>query len=435
MSQENLDQLCVTALHMLSVDAISQANSGHPGMPLGAAPMAYALWKRVMRYNPRNPEWANRDRFILSAGHGSALLYALLHLSGYEVSLQDLRDFRQWESQTPGHPEHGHTPGVEATTGPLGQGFAMGVGMALAERRMAETFNHPDFLPLVNHFTYGIVSDGDLMEGVASEAASLAGHQCLGKLIYLYDDNRISIEGSTDINFSENVAQRFESSDGEDIEAIEQALLQAQADEERPSLIIVSTHIGYGSPLVDTPAIHGSPLNDAQMAETRRFYNWPEERFHVPDAVRRHMAHLSEDGGKAEGEWSARLEAFRSRFPEEAARFVGQSQGELPPGWSEGLDALDYGSAPVATRSASGMALNAIAPYLPALIGGSADLGPSNNTLLKDYPERNIHFGVREHAMGAIINGMALHGLFRLYARLDPAFGPDESAGHLRADP
>ncbi|MBF0587616.1 MAG: transketolase [Magnetococcales bacterium] len=418
MTQDNLDQLCVTALRMLAVDAIDQAKSGHPGMPLGAAPMAYALWKRVMRHNPRNAEWFNRDRFILSAGHGSALLYGLLHLSGYDMSLDDLRAFRQWESQTPGHPEYGHTPGVEATTGPLGQGFGMGVGMALAERRLAETFNHPDFLSLVNHFTYAIVSDGDLMEGISAEAASLAGHLCLGKLIYLYDDNRISIEGSTDITFSENVAQRFEAyewqvlrvSDGEDLDAIEQAILQAQADEERPSLIIVSTHIGYGTPVVDTPGIHGTPLNEENMSSTRRFFEWPEERFHVPDAVREHMRALPQKGDEAEGEWTARLEAFRSRFPDEAEKFLAQIQGELPKGWSTGLDALNYGDAPVATRSASGMALNALAPDLPSLIGGSADLGPSNNTTLKAFPDRNIHFGVREHAMGAMINGMALHG-------------------------
>lgn len=413
---KTLDQLCVTTLRMLAADAVEQARSGHPGMPLGAAPMAYVLWHRVMRHNPANPLWPDRDRFILSAGHGSALLYGLLHLSGYDLSLEDVKKFRQWGSLTPGHPEYGVTPGVEATTGPLGQGFAMGVGMAMAERHLAQSFNREEFLPLVNHYTYAIVSDGDLMEGISSEAASLAGHLCLGKLIYLYDDNHITIEGSTDLTFSENVSARFESyqwqvikvEDSEDLDAIEKALRQAQQEEERPSLILVRTHIGFGSPKADSSAAHGAPLGGG-MAETRRFFQWPDALFHLPQEAQDHFRSILTRGQEQESEWTALLEALYSRFPEDADRFRAQTAAVLPEGWDQKLVDLDFGGKAEATRVASGLAMNAIAQHLPALIGGSADLAPSNNTWLNVAEERNIHFGVREHAMAAISNGIALH--------------------------
>ncbi|MBF0448747.1 MAG: transketolase [Magnetococcales bacterium] len=412
-----LDKLAVTTLRMLAIDAIEQANSGHPGLPLGAAPMAYSLWTRILRHNPSDTNWMDRDRFILSAGHGSALLYGLLHLTGYDLSLDDIKAFRQWGSKTPGHPEYGHTPGVEATTGPLGQGFAMGVGMAMAERHLAQNFNRQEYLPIVDHFTYALVSDGDLMEGVAAEAASLAGHLCLGKLIYLYDDNKITIEGKTDLTFSEEVARRFESyqwqvlqvEDGEDLDAIELAIRQGQHEEERPTLIIVRTHIGYGSPKADSAGAHGSPLKGEAMSETRQFYKWPEERFHVPQVAQNYCRKAIDRGQEQQAEWKARLHAFSTQFPEEASRFTAQMQGKLPDGWEQGLNNLVFEDKPLATRSASGKALNAVAGLIPALIGGSADLAPSNNTWMNDQGERNIHFGIREHAMAAICNGMALH--------------------------
>ena len=415
---QSLDHLCVTTLRMLAADAVEQANSGHPGMPLGAAPMAYVLWYRILRHNPANPDWPDRDRFILSPGHGAALLYGLLHLSGYDLPLEELRNFRQWGSRCPGHPEKGLTPGVEATTGPLGQGFAMGVGMALAERQLAQSYNRQEFLPVMDHFTYAIVSDGDLMEGITSEAASLAGHLCLGKLIYLYDDNHISIEGNTNLTFSEDVAARFEAyqwqvikvADGEDLDALENAVRQAQGEDERPSLIIVRTHIGFGSPKVDSASCHGSPLGAEAMAATRDYFNWPKETFHIPQAVRDHFQKGVVRGEEQQAEWSARVEALRSRFPEETARFLAQMQGALPPGWDTELVALTFGDHPLATRSASGQSLNAFAHHLPALMGGAADLAPSNNTWLKGLDDQNIHFGVREHAMAAITNGLALHG-------------------------
>ncbi|MEO5340805.1 MAG: transketolase [Magnetococcus sp. MYC-9] len=412
-----LDSLCVTTLRMLAVDAVEQADSGHPGMPLGAAPMAFVLWHRVMRHNPANPLWPDRDRFILSAGHGSALLYGLLHLSGYDLSLEELKQFRQWGSRTPGHPEQGLTPGVEATTGPLGQGFAMGVGMALAERQLANQFNRPGFAPLVNHHTYAIVSDGDLMEGISSEAASLAGHQGLGKLIYLYDDNRISIEGSTQLAFTEDVAARFAAyrwqvirvEDGENLDQLESAIRQAQAEVQRPSLILVRTHIGFGSPKADSAAVHGAPLGKEALRATRQFFQWPEIPFHVPQEAADHGRTLRARGHAWEAEWADRLAALQEQFPAEMALFREQMAGILPPAWDQALARLDLGDKPKATRVASGLALNAIAPHLPALMGGSADLAPSNNTWLQCDDARNIHFGVREHAMAALCNGMALH--------------------------
>ncbi|MBF0161066.1 MAG: transketolase [Magnetococcales bacterium] len=412
----SLDPLCVTTLRMLAVDTVEKAKSGHPGMPLGAAPMAYVLWHRIMRHNPGNPLWPDRDRFILSPGHGSALLYGLLHLSGYDLPLEALQHFRQRDSLTPGHPEYGLTPGVEATTGPLGQGFAMGVGMAMAERQLAKQFNPPDCPPLIDHYTYAIVSDGDLMEGISAEAASLAGHLGLGKLIYLYDDNHISIEGDTNLAFTEDVAARFAAchwqvirvADGENLEHIEAAIRQAQADTQHPSLILVRTHIGFGSPRADSAAVHGAPLGEA-MAATRQFFQWPETPFHLPPEAVQHWRTLVARGQALESAWKARWESLREPFPEKMARFQAQTAALLPDHWDQGLSALEMPGKATATRVASGMVLNAIAPHLPALWGGSADLAPSNNTWLRGDDARNIHFGVREHAMAAICNGIALH--------------------------
>ncbi len=430
----DLDQLCVNTLRFLSVDAVEQAKSGHPGLPLGAAPIAYVLWDRFLRHNPRDPAWFNRDRFILSAGHGSALLYSLLHVTGYDLPLQQLQRFRQWGSMTPGHPEHGDTPGVEATTGPLGQGFGMGVGMAMAERFLADYFNmSPERagqragFDLVDHYTYAIVSDGDLMEGVASEAASLAGRLGLGKLIYLYDDNDISIEGHTDLTFTEDVGRRFEAygwqvssvEDGNDLAAIEKAIRAAQGETESPSLIIVRTHIGYGSPKQDMAEAHGEPLGPEAAQETKKKLGWPlEPAFHIPDEALAHLREAVQRGAQLEAGWQERLDAYRQHYPDRAAEFDQVVRGELPEHWDADVPAFAPDDGPMATREASGKVMNGLARRLPTFIGGSADLAPSTKTLLEDYDEfisggsagRNIRFGVREHAMGAIVNGMALHG-------------------------
>ncbi len=431
MSYTELDQLAVNTIRFLAVDAVQQANSGHPGMPMGAAPMAYVLWTRFLRHNPRNPEWPNRDRFVLSAGHGSMLLYALLHLTGYDLPLDELRRFRQWGSKTPGHPEYRVAPGTETTTGPLGQGFANGVGMAIAERHLAAIFNRPGY-DIVDHYTYGIVSDGDLMEGIASEAASLAGHLGLGRLIYLYDDNDISIDGSTNLTFTEDVAMRFHAygwhvlrvADGNDLEAIEQAIAEARQVLDRPSLIIVRTHIGYGSPhKQDTAAAHGEPLGEEEVRLTKRNLGWPEEpRFHVPEEVATHMGRAVERGAQWEEEWRHLFARYAEEYREEARLWAQFWTGELPEGWDADLPAFEAG-AEVATRAASGKVLDAIAPRVRNLIGGSADLTPSNKTKFKgatlfrrdEYAGRYLHFGVREHAMGAILNGMAYHGGLRPY--------------------
>ncbi len=419
-----LEQQCVHALRVLAMDAVERAKSGHPGMPMGMADVAFVLWTRHLRHNPVSPAWPNRDRFILSAGHGSMLLYALLHLSG-ALALEDLQSFRQWGSRTPGHPEHGHTPGVEITTGPLGQGFAAGVGMALAERWLAAHFNRPGF-PIVDHYTYAIVSDGDLMEGVSHEAASLAGHLGLGRLIYLYDDNDISIDGSTDLTYTENVRLRFEAYgwqvleiDGHDRVAIDQALSEARAALERPSLIICHTHIAYGSPgKQDSAAAHGAPLGAEEVRRTKQALGWPQEPpFYVPPEVYEYFARLRERWAAQEAEWNALFAAWRAEHPALAQDWDRAIRRELPPGWEERLPRFDE-AAPMATREASGIVLNAIAPAIPWLIGGSADLSESNRTYLEGYPPvrrgdyagRNIHYGVREHAMGAILNGLALHG-------------------------
>lgn len=386
--------------------------------------MAYVLWDRFLRHNPADPRWFNRDRFVLSAGHASAMLYALLHLYGYGLPMEELQRFRQWESRTPGHPEYGLTPGVEATTGPLGQGFGMGAGMAIAERHLAGCFNRDD-LELVDHYTYAIVSDGDLMEGVSSEAASLSGTMRLGKLIYLYDDNHISIEGDTENVFGENIRLRFEAygwntlavADGNDLAAIENAIRAAQADP-RPTLIDVRTHIGYGSPKQDSGAAHGEPLGPEETKATKRTLGWPEDaKFYIPEEARRHFAQAAERGRKLQMQWESVLEQYRSKYPDLAAQFEQQIRGELPKDWDADLPAFPP-EKPMATRVASGKAMNALAKRVPALIGGAGDLSPSTKTILTGYGDfgpnnpcgRNLHFGVREHAMGTMVNGMALHG-------------------------
>ncbi|MBI4797544.1 MAG: transketolase [Desulfarculus sp.] len=423
---KNLDQLCVNSIRMLAVDMVEAAKSGHPGMPLGAASMAYVLWHRHLRHNPQNPQWPDRDRFVLSAGHGSALLYSLLHLSGYDLPLTELKNFRQWGSQTPGHPEYGHVPGVEATTGPLGQGFGMGVGMALAERFLAGQFNRPGH-ELINHFTYAIVSDGDLMEGVAAEAASLAGTLGLDKLIYLYDDNKITIEGSTDLAFTEDVGMRFAAygwqvltvADGDDLMAIDQAIVQAKADTQRPSLVMLRTHIGCGSPKQDSASAHGEPLGPQATQATRECFAWPEEPFHVPGEASACLRQALRRGRQLEDQWQQRLAAYAQAFPELAQAYALQLKGKLPEGWRQSLPVFSAQDKPLATRVASGKVLNALALAIPNMIGGSADLAPSNKTLIAGSGDvrgrgaecgRNIHFGVREHAMGAVVNGLALHG-------------------------
>ncbi|MHB8203101.1 MAG: transketolase [Desulfomonilaceae bacterium] len=425
-SGDSIDQLCINTIRTLSVDMVQQANSGHPGLPLGAASMAYVLWTRFLKFNPQNPNWPNRDRFILSAGHGSALQYALLHLTGYDLSIDEIKRFRQWESKTPGHPEYGMTPGVEATTGPLGQGFAMGIGMAIAERFLASDFNKPGF-PIVDHHIYSIVSDGDMMEGVSSEAASLAGHLKLGKIIYLYDDNRISIEGSTDLAFTENVGARFQAygwhvtrvSDGNNLEAIQAAIEEAQHETSRPSLVIVRTHIGYGSPKQDSASAHGEPLGEEALKATKDRLEWPsDKRFYIPKEALRHFQKCVERGQDLEKQWDTQMNDYSGEFPEEAERFLRQVRGDLPENWDSEVPVFKPEDKPEATRVSSGKVLNAIAKKVPNIIGGSADLSPSTKTIISgdgaQAPDqcsgRNIHFGVREFGMGAIVNGMALHG-------------------------
>ncbi|OBW63241.1 MAG: transketolase [Dehalococcoides mccartyi] len=424
MSNTKLDSLCINALRFLSVDAVQKANSGHPGAPMGMAAMAYALWQNFLKHNPQDPAWPNRDRFILSAGHASALLYSLLHLTGYDLPLDELKNFRQWGSKTPGHPEYGLTPGVEMTTGPLGQGFASGVGMAMAEAHLAAVFNQPD-CKIIDHYTYGIVSDGDLMEGVASEAASLAGHLALGKLIYLYDDNDISIEGSTELAFTENAALRFESYgwqvidhvDGLDPEAVSQAIKQAQSDTTRPSLIICKTIIGFGSPnKAGKASAHGEPLGTDEVSKSRKSLGWDYEPFVIPVEALTEFREALGKGKTAQQVWLSKLDYYLSHYPEKASLLQDMLSGNLPEDWDKDLDRL-FDKA-MASREASGLLINALASRLPSLMGGSADLSPSNKTVIKDggeyephyYEGRNIHFGVREHAMGAIANGLALHG-------------------------
>lgn len=442
LSPTKLDELAINSIRFLSVDAVQKANSGHPGLPLDAAPMAYVLWTRFLKHNPTNPNWFDRDRFVLSAGHGSMLLYSLLYLTGYDLPLEQIKQFRQWGSITPGHPERGLTPGVEVTTGPLGQGFGNGVGMAIAEAHLAARYNRPDF-EIINHFTYGLASDGDLMEGVASEAASLAGHLKLGKLIYLYDNNHVSLAAGTNITFTEDRAKRFEAygwhtqsiEDGNDLDALDQALRAARNETERPSLILVRTHLGYGSPnKQDTYEAHGSPLGEEEVKLTKENLGWPvEPPFYVPDEALEHFRQAVDRGRQAEAEWKDMLSAYTRAYPDLASELQPIMRGELPQGWDTDMPHFPPDAKGLKTRVASGKVLNAITPKLPALIGGSADLDPSTHTALQgmgdfENPERatgdmqgsagggwsyagsNLHFGVREHAMGAILNGMAAHG-------------------------
>src|SRR5213083_3110297 len=420
-----LDQLCINTIRALALDAVQQAESGHPGLPLGAAPMAYVLWTRFLRHNPKNPKWENRDRFLLSAGHGSMLLYSLLHLTGYDLPLEELKSFRQWGSKTPGHPEYGLTPGVEITTGPLGQGFANGVGMAMGAAHLAAQFNKDEF-PVIDHNVYAIVSDGDLMEGVASEAASLAGHLKLGKLIYLYDDNHVTIEGFTNLAFSEQVPQRFEAygwhtstvADGNDLAAIEAAIRDAQSVADRPSLISVKTTIGYGMPTAGTRKAHSDPPGEDAVRETKRHLGWPEDKFfYVPDEALAHFRKALERGQQYEQEWDELIDKYEEKHQDLGQMWRTMMDGKLPEDWEQHLPSFEDAKE-VATRVASGQVINAIAPHLPMLIGGSADLGVSNNTDIKDsggfeagsYDGRILHFGVREHAMGATLTGMTLNG-------------------------
>jgi len=429
--QTSVDQLAINTIRTLAIDAIEKANSGHPGMPMGAAPMAHMLWSRFMKVNPRNPQWIDRDRFVLSAGHGSMLLYAMLHLMNYDVSMEDLHAFRQWGSKTPGHPEFGHTPGVDATTGPLGQGISMAVGMAMAEKHMAAVYNRDGF-NIVDHFTYVICGDGDLMEGVSSEASSLAAHLKLGKLIVLYDSNDISLDGELSRSFTENVAQRYQAygwqyirvENGNDLAAIEAAINEARRDLDRPTLIEVKTVIGYGSPNKGgSAASHGAPLGKDEVKLTKENYAWPHDvEFHVPQEVRDYYAQLAAQGQKREAEWHDLFAQYAKAYPELAEQFQTAVSNKLPAGWDAELPAYEPG-AKLATRAASGNAINGLAKRIPFLMGGSADLAHSNNTLIKgqgdflpgSYEGRNIWFGVREFAMGAALNGMALHGGVKVF--------------------
>jgi transketolase len=428
---KDLEQLCVNTIRTLSIDGVQKANSGHPGMPMGMADAAYVLWTQFLKHNPVDPDWPDRDRFVLSAGHGSMLLYSLLHLTGYDLPLEQLKQFRQWESMTPGHPEFGDTPGVETTTGPLGQGFANGVGLALAERMLAASFNRPGY-EIVDHYTYAIVSDGDLMEGISHEAASIAGHLGLGKLIYLYDDNEITIEGDTALTFSEDTRQRFEAYgwhvqavDGHDRSAVAEAIRQARAETERPSLIICRTHIGYGSPnRQDTAKAHGEPLGPDEVKLTKEAMGWPTDaQFLIPDEVQAQFRKALDQGAEAQKSWADLFARYEKAHPDPAAEWQRRMAGELPDGWQEALPSFTPEDGPIATRAVGGKVMAALAQILPEMVGGSADLHPSTKTYLSAYPAvqkgkyegRNLHFGIREHAMGAIINGMALHGGLRPY--------------------
>src|SRR5664279_4011612 len=459
-----LDRLSINTIRFLSVDAVQKANSGHPGLPLGAAPMAYVLWTRFLRHNPINSQWPNRDRFVLSAGHGSMLLYSLLHLTGYKLPLDQIKQFRQWGSITPGHPERGVTPGVETTTGPLGQGFGNAVGMAIAEAQLAARYNRIGHT-LIDHHTWAIVSDGDLMEGVASEAASLAGHLRLGKLTCLYDDNDVTLSAGTAITFSENRAARFEAygwhtvtvADGNDLAAIDAALAAAQAETVRPSLILVRTHIGYGSPEQDSFKAHGSPLGEDNVRKTKQKLGWPTEPdFLIPDAALTHFREAVTRGAQDEAAWDERMSAYAKAFPDMAAELQYRLRDELPPGWDADIPFFPADAKGLATREASGKVMNSIASRLPALTGGSADLDTSTKTALKgmgdfnptpdkntdqqgsdsagwSYAGRNLHFGVREHAMGAIVNGLAAHGGIVPYGSTFLIFSDSVSYTHLRA--
>ena len=428
MSNSSIDNLSINTLRMLSIEGVQKANSGHPGLPLGAAPMAYTLWSKEMKHNAENPNWANRDRFVLSAGHGSMLLYSLLHLFGYGLTVEDLQNFRQWGSKTPGHPEYGHTVGVEITTGPLGQGIANGVGMAMAEAHLASVFNKPEY-EVVDHYTYVLAGDGCMMEGVSSEAASLAGTLALSKLIVLYDSNNISIEGNTDIAFREKVGERFQAygwqvlfvEDGTDVGAIQKAIAEAKADKSRPTMIEIKTNIGHGSPRQGTASAHGEPLGAENIAKTREFYEWNYNlNFHVPEEVREYMKSIKENGKKAEQDWNKLFEAYKTKYPEMAELWNVYYSKELSVDLLKEEKLWQF-EGKAATRNSSGEVLNRLTAYIPNLFGGSADLAPSTKTYIKgkgdfsaeDRKGSNLHFGVREHAMAAIGNGIAVHGGLR----------------------
>ncbi|GAB4377994.1 MAG: transketolase [Calditrichia bacterium] len=434
LAEMTIEEASIHTIRTLAIDAIQKANSGHPGAPMALAPVAYVLWKHHMRFNPRNPRWINRDRFVLSNGHASMLLYALLYLSGFDLSLEEIKNFRQWGSQTPGHPEHGLTPGVETTTGPLGQGFMNALGMAMAEAHLAAVYNRENH-PIIDHYTFVLCSDGDLMEGASHEAASVAGHLGLGKLIAIYDDNRISIEGKTEITYSDDVAKRFESyhwhvqnigDNANDLEAVSRAISRAKAETGRPSLIIVQSHIGYGSPnMQDTPEVHGSPLGEEEVRLTKKFYGWPEDaHFLVPERVLQHMRECVENGQKWEAEWNEKFEAYRQAYPELAEQFLTSLKDDLPQNWDQEIPQFKPEEGAIATRSASGKVINGFAQKVPWFMGGSADLAPSTKTLIKNtgyfargqYANRNIAWGVREHVMCAASSGICLHGGIRPFA-------------------
>lgn len=431
MPQTELDQRCSNALRVLAMDGVQKANSGHPGMPMGMAEVAYTLWSRHLKHNPNNPTWPNRDRFLLSAGHGSMLIYSLLYLTGYPLSLEDLQQFRQWESKTPGHPEYDPEIGVEMTTGPLGQGFATGIGMAVAQKHLAAHFNKPDF-PVFDNYIYAIVSDGDMMEGISHEAASIAGNLQLDNLIYLYDDNEISIEGSTDITFTESVPDRFKAYgwhvqvvDGHNIDQVDAAIRTAQVEKGKPHLIVCHTHIAYGSPnMQDSHNAHGAPLGDEEIRLTKEAINWPSmEPFFVPDDVIAYYRLALPQGEQAEAQWRELLNRYGAAYPEELKELKRRLSGILPENWSTSLPKYSPENGPMATRAASGKVLTALAGVIPELVGGSADLEPSNKTYLPqrgnfnadNYAGRNFHFGVREHVMGAMLNGITLYGGLRAY--------------------
>jgi transketolase len=427
-----LDKLCIDAIRVLSMDAVQKADSGHPGTPMALAPLAYVLWTRHLRYNPANPEWIDRDRFVLSAGHASMLLYSVLYLTGYDLSLDDLKQFRQWESRTPGHPEFGYTPGVETTTGPLGQGVGNSVGMAVAETQLAALFNR-DGHRIIDHHTYFIASDGDMMEGVSHESSSFAGHLKLGKIIGFYDDNHITIEGDTALTFSDDTAKRYESygwhlqrvEDANDLDALDRAIVSAKAVTDRPSLIVVRSHIGYGSPNKhDTAEAHGSPLGKDEIELTKKALDYPsQEPFYVAPEALAHWRTMRERGASLEAEWQSRWDAYRQEHAPAASELERRLRGDLLPGWEDLIPSFTAENGSVASRAASGIVLNAIAPKIPELVGGSADLASSTNTIVKgapsmgpdDHAGRNFHFGIREHGMGAVMNGMSVHGGFIPY--------------------
>jgi transketolase len=430
----SIEEMTINTIRTLSMDAVQKANSGHPGTPMALAPLAYVLWKRFLKFNPKNPDWFDRDRFILSNGHASMLLYSILFLTGYDISLDDIKNFRQWGSITPGHPEYGLTPGVETTTGPLGQGIMNSLGMALAEAHLAAKYNREGH-DIVNHYTYAFCSDGDFMEGASNEAASIAGHQKLGKLIWIYDDNHISIEGDTKIAYSDDVAQRFKGyhwhvqdigDNANDLEAISGAIKNAREETEKPSLIIIRSHIGYGAPdKQDTPEAHGSPLGEDEVKATKEFYDWPStDTFYVPDDVVDHMSDAVQKGETEENTWNVKMEDYRKKYPELADKFQRDLKRELPDGWDKDIPHFKPGDGPIATRKASNKIINSFASHLPWIVGGSADLAPSTKTLIdnSDYIEegndenRNIAWGVREHAMCAASSGMYLHGGIRPFA-------------------